>query len=647
MYTGPKNTEVVAALDKAVQSFKQGRFEAARKICAGVLAKDPDNIRALNVLGGCLTNTGSYDQAIKVVEKLCSLSPGNAAFYNNLSYLYSVKGHALRAILAMAYAISSDTKNPVYQAKFAQMIDQLQFHQATTETNIIKNAIQVCMGNRGIDIGAFSAAWHSLLLLEPAFIKFAALTENGEFEEQAEAVKINELAKPLADPYVLLGLKSLHAIDAKFERIMTFFRHFFLSRFDDYDAEPFLPFLCALAEHCNLNEYVYGCTKKELEMADALEAQLDLSAKPDARAMARVALVSCYRDLMQAEYAGDIARASEDSQNDAFKLLVKNTITIPAKTSKYLDTIAAISPADDSAKNVVSSRVAKQYEENPYPRWRHLDTPVLSGEQKAKGRGRTILIAGCGTGYEALNTAVHYPEARIWGVDLSVPSLAYGKQKADELGVNNIEFLQGDILELENLGQHFDLISCSGVLHHMEDPVEGWKKLLACLKPDGLMKIALYSEAARQSVVLCRNWIEEQGFAPTPEGIREFRQAIMNLDAANPLTEIMSWTDFFSMSMCRDLVFNVQEHRVTLPWIKSVLDDLGLSCLSMRISNPNYRKEYLSMYPGDRGIKNLEHLHEYETRNPNTFRDMYSFWCCRKASAAVKSTPDWYYTASQ
>jgi len=97
--------------------------------------------------------------------------------------------------------------------------------------------------------------------------------------------------------------------------------------------------------------------------------------------------------------------------------------------------------------------------------------------------------------------AVRYPEARVVGVDLSVPSLAYGKQKADEFSIDNVEFIQADILDLENLGQQFDLITCVGVLHHMEDPVAGWNKLLACLKPDGFMKIALYSESARQSVV--------------------------------------------------------------------------------------------------------------------------------------------------
>jgi hypothetical protein len=38
-------------------------------------------------------------------------------------------------------------------------------------------------------------------------------------------VNIKELAGLLTDPFLLLGLKSLQAMDAKFERIMTFFRY--------------------------------------------------------------------------------------------------------------------------------------------------------------------------------------------------------------------------------------------------------------------------------------------------------------------------------------------------------------------------------------------------------------------------------------
>jgi ubiquinone/menaquinone biosynthesis C-methylase UbiE len=559
--------------------------------------------------------------------------------------LHGVRGHVLKAMLAMAQAVLSDTGKTLYQIKFAQMINHLEFHKITAETAVIRKAISICMGNPGIDHGAFSTAWHSLLLLEPVFIKFAALTQDGDFKAQADKVQIGELAEPLTEPFLLLGLKSLHAVDVRLERIMTFFRRFFLVRLDGYDADPFLPFLCALAEHCNLNEHVYSCTEEEWEKINALQENLDLPANVDANTMARIALISCYKDLMQLDCAGNIEESGSVSQNAAFRLLIKNTISIPARTMEYRETIS-VNSSRDFERNVVSSAVAKQYEENPYPRWRHLDIPVLTDTLRAKGQDRKILIAGCGTGHESLNMAVHYPEAHILGVDLSVSSLAYGKQKAVDLGIDNVEFMRADLLELEDLGQQFDLISCSGVLHHMEDPVAGWSKLLTCLKPDGFMKIALYSEIARQPVVACRKWIEEQGFAATPDGIRAFRQSIMDTDAADPLREIMDWTDFFSMSMCRDLVFHVQEQRVTLPWIKAALDDLGLCCLSLRISNPVYRKEYISMYPDDPELKNLDKLHEYEKHNPRTFRDMYSFWCCRKGGIAAERLPAWFYTAA-
>ena len=42
-------------------------------------------------------------------------------------------------------------------------------------------------------------------------------------------------------------------------------------------------------------------------------------------------------------------------------------------------------------------------------------------------------------------------------------------------GIKNIEYLQGDILDLGKLQKKFDLIESSGVLHHMEDPFKGLK----------------------------------------------------------------------------------------------------------------------------------------------------------------------------
>jgi 2-polyprenyl-3-methyl-5-hydroxy-6-metoxy-1,4-benzoquinol methylase/tetratricopeptide (TPR) repeat protein len=643
--TGSRDIHAAAELAEARRSFDQGRFDIATGICNRVLTRDPDNVAALNILGGSLARTGKLSEAIIAAERVCLLSPGNAAFISNLSYLYSVVGNFPKAVLALARAITLDSKIPAYQTNFARLVDNLEFYQATAETAVIKEAIRICLGNPDMDLGSFATSWHSLLLLDPAFIKFGTFAQNGDFTDQAETVRVEELADPLTDQFFLLGLKSLHAIDVRLEQILTFFRHFFISRLDHCDPALFLPFLCALAEHCHLNEYVYGRSDEEQRLVADLETTLDRAGDMDPKVMLQLALLACYQAPDQAGRAELFTRAGSSQAPEPFGHLLEITLASPARTRACEDTVSRLPEPTDTVEHSVSATVARQYEENPYPRWRHLEIPVLNAGQRAMGRGRRILVAGCGTGYEPLNMAVLYPEAEILGVDLSVPSLAYGKQKATEYGIRNIEFLRADILDLDQLGQQFDLISSVGVLHHMQDPVQGWRRLVTCLKPGGFMKIGLYSELARQSVIACRNWVKERGFRATPEGIRQFRQAIIELDTTSPLKDITTWTDFYSLSMCRDLVFHVQEHNLSLPRIKSILDELALQLLSMRISNPHFRHEYLSMHPDDPSLCNLDYLHGYEMHNPRTFRDMYHFWCCPRGSATAHRPPEWFYTS--
>ena len=639
-----RKSTVTAELTAAIERFNRGRFEEAGEICSRVLADDPDNVEALNILGGSLARTGRIAEAILAAQRVCFLSPGNALFYSNLSYLHGLAGNFPEAALTMAHAVNSDPENAVWQDKFARLMDGMEFYRLTPETDVIRNAIGTCLGNTAVDAVSFTTAWHSLLLLDPAFVEFAASVEAGEIDQQVEQTAIDRLAGPLSDPFLLRGMRSLHAVDERLERILTSLRRLFLVRAGEYDSPVFLPFLCALAEHCMLNEYVYWCTEEERALVDILERELDSTEGIDPIARVRIALLHCYTDSMPYDRARIAEEARAAIADDPFVRLAAAVVSNHRIARQSGMDIPELQPATGYKENAVSSAVAEQYEENPYPRWRRLDIPPLTDSQKARGKGKTILVAGCGTGYELLNLAVHYPEAQVLGVDLSLASLAYGMHKAEEFGIGNVEFMRADILELEHLDRDFDLITSVGVLHHMEDPVEGWRKLLMCLKPDGFMKIGLYSEDARRSVAACRQWVRERGFEPTPQGIRRFRQAVMALDAANPLREIMTWTDFWSMSMCRDLVFHVQEHNVTLPWIKSTLEELGLCCLSMRIGNPMFRKEYRSMCPGDTAMNDLDGLHRYEKHNPAVFRDMYQFWCCRKESPTAARPPAWFYT---
>ena len=140
-----------------------------------------------------------------------------------------------------------------------------------------------------------------------------------------------------------------------------------------------------------------------------------------------------------------------------------------------------------------------------------------------------ILIAGCGTGQHSITTASRFSNCHVTAVDLSLASLAYAQRKSNELCSANIDYLQADILHLHKMGKEFDIIESAGVLHHMDEPMAGWRVLVDLLKPGGLMKIGLYSELARQHIVEVRKEITALGVGTSEADIRKFRQSLAEI----------------------------------------------------------------------------------------------------------------------
>ena len=204
----------------------------------------------------------------------------------------------------------------------------------------------------------------------------------------------------------------------------------------------------------------------------------------------------------------------------------------------------------------VSSKVKQQYEENPYPRWVNLalslNPATISRRTKAiklrlwqksinEVDAPKILIAGCGTGQHSIGTAARFKNSTVLAVDLSLASLAYAKRKTEELGVQNIEYMQADILDLGRLNKQFDIIESFGVLHHMDEPMAGWRVLTGCLRPGGLMKIGLYSELARQHIVKMREEINQSGIGSSDGEMRSFRDYVINSDKEHHKRECHSF----------------------------------------------------------------------------------------------------------
>jgi SAM-dependent methyltransferase len=105
--------------------------------------------------------------------------------------------------------------------------------------------------------------------------------------------------------------------------------------------------------------------------------------------------------------------------------------------------------------------------------------------------GRKVLDAGCGTGQRILGLAEGYPKAHFVGIDVAETSLEIAARLAEKHGIRNIAFKKGDILNLD-LGEEFDFIVSTGVVHHLEDPQKGLANLCRHLTADGVVCVWHY-----------------------------------------------------------------------------------------------------------------------------------------------------------
>lgn len=235
------------------------------------------------------------------------------------------------------------------------------------------------------------------------------------------------------------------------------------------------------------------------------------------------------------------------------------------------------------------------------------------------------LMAGCGTGQTTSEAARLIRGVKILAIDLSLASLAFAKRKAAEFGHSNIEFAQADILELRSQRRSFDVINCSGVLHHLAEPMAGWKVLLSLLRPGGFMRVGVYSAIARRYTMAVRAFVAARGFRATAEDIRRCRQDILALPDGDPIRIEARNSDFFSLSGCRDWLFHVRERPLRLSEIGRFLAENGLDFIGFHAPRA-VSVRYAVRFPHDRSLTDLASWHQFEQENPRSFIGMYQFW---------------------
>ena len=445
------------------------------------------------------------------------------------------------------------------------------------------------------------------------------------------------IAAIASDPLLKWLLEAATVRDLNLERYLTALRRIMLSRAlaaaEDHaahSADPALELCCALAKQCFINEYVFDASPAEIIQAQQLKDNL-IAALDSANAVAPIVVAAVGEYFPIGEWPG-AQKLLGRAWPPAVQSLLAQQVSEPEEERQLRNTIPRLTSISDA----VSLLVQQQYEENPYPRWvappsdrgGSSVTDYLRQQFPAAGlhdipndKHPEILVAGCGTGQQAIVTARRFGMGKVLALDLSLASLAYAKRMARSLDAGNIEFAQGDITELKSIDRTFDLIESSGVLHHLAEPMAGWRVLFSLLRQGGVMHVGLYSAAARQDIAAARAFAAKQGWRGSPDEIRRCRREILN----TPMAAVARYADFFSISECRDLLFHVQEHRLSIPEIKSFLREHCLKFLGFEV-HPRIYQTFRFRFPADPSMTDLDLWQQFEAENPGAFAGMYQFW---------------------
>lgn len=175
-----------------------------------------------------------------------------------------------------------------------------------------------------------------------------------------------------------------------------------------------------------------------------------------------------------------------------------------------------------------------------------------------------ILEAGCGTGYTTHVISSLRRDVKITGLDFSKGSLKFATDFASENNYPNIDYKWADLRNIELDEYDYDMLICSGVLHHIENPRPIFTNLCKHVKKGGIIIIGLYHPWGRFPL--------------------HIRQKIFKINGGrmrwiDPRIRTENWTDARKNTWYRDQYEHPHEEDYSHKTLKTWFDEEGITFL--------------------------------------------------------------------
>ena len=191
-------------------------------------------------------------------------------------------------------------------------------------------------------------------------------------------------------------------------------------------------------------------------------------------------------------------------------------------------------------KRETAELVETFYTANPFPNYDDMETiqdltkkmegnAFTSNFKKFCGFGKNIIEVGSGTSQLSIALASG-TNNKIVAFDPTLESLRLGLDFAEKNKIDNVTFVNGDLFSDSFIPGYFDIVWCSGVLHHTESAKEGFKLIANWARPDGYIIIGLYNLYGRLRTVFRQFLFRLLGKGELARAIVSFLDPILRKD---------------------------------------------------------------------------------------------------------------------
>src|SRR5271157_3530616 len=197
---------------------------------------------------------------------------------------------------------------------------------------------------------------------------------------------------------------------------------------------------------------------------------------------------------------------------------------------------------------------------------------LLLWPTESQRANQEILIPGCGTS-QAARYALREPDARITAIDVSETSLRHTRDLQRKYNLENLELHQLPIEGVQELGRSFDLVVCTGVLHHLTDPDLGLRALRDVLRPHGAMRLMVYAPYGRAGIYMMQEYCRLLRIGTSDDDLRDLGATLEALPADHPISSVLRHAkDFRRPEAMADALLHPRDRAYTVPELYAWLD---------------------------------------------------------------------------